>query len=107
MQNAECRNSGGQAGCGATVGGVEIIRGEYVRGTAESGHNENYHTIVVGDAVGDRHPLAHECNLIDIDMRFADRLVVQLTPDAAVARNAAMSERMKAVKTKSKPGKKI
>ena len=43
-----------------------------IRGTAESGHNENYHTIVVGDAVGDRHPLAHECNLIDIDMRFAD-----------------------------------
>ena len=43
-----------------------------IRGTAESGHNENYHTIVAGDAVGDRHPLAHECNLIDIDMRFAD-----------------------------------
>lgn len=46
-------------------------------------------------------------DIVAIDMRFADRLVVQLTPDAAVARNAAMSERMKAVKTKSKPGKKI
>ena len=42
-----------------------------------------------------------------VDMRFAGRLVVQLTPEAAVARNAAMSERMKGVKTKSKPGKKV
>jgi len=42
-----------------------------------------------------------------VDMRFAGRLVVQLTPEAAVARTAAISERMKAVKTKSKPGKKI
>ena len=43
-----------------------------VRATAESAHNENYHTIVVGDAVGDRHLLAHECNLIDIDLRYGD-----------------------------------
>ncbi len=43
-----------------------------VRATAESAHNENYRTIVVGDAVGDRHPLAHECNLTDIDLRYAD-----------------------------------
>jgi maleamate amidohydrolase len=43
-----------------------------IRSTAESAHNENLHTIVVGDAVGDRSELAHECNLIDIDMRFAD-----------------------------------
>jgi len=42
-----------------------------------------------------------------VDMRFAGRLVVQLTPEAAVARTAAMSERMKAVKAKSKPGKKV
>ncbi len=41
-----------------------------VRATAEAAHNENYHTIVVGDAVGDRHPLAHECNLTDIDLRY-------------------------------------
>ena len=42
-----------------------------------------------------------------VDMRFAGRLVVQLTPEAAVARTATMSERMKPVKNKSKPGKKI
>lgn len=43
-----------------------------IRGTAEAAHNANYHTIVVGDAVGDRHPLAHECNLTDIDLRYGD-----------------------------------
>ena len=43
-----------------------------VRGTTESAHNENYHTIVVSDAVGDRHDLAHQCNLIDIDLRYGD-----------------------------------
>jgi maleamate amidohydrolase len=43
-----------------------------IRGTAEAAHNANYHTIVVSDAVGDRHPLAHECNLTDIDMRYGD-----------------------------------
>lgn len=43
-----------------------------VRATAESAHNENYRTIVVGDAVADRHPLAHQCNLTDIDMRYGD-----------------------------------
>lgn len=45
-----------------------------IRSTAESSHNENFHTIVAGDAVADRSALAHECNLIDIDMRFADVL---------------------------------
>ena len=43
-----------------------------VRSTAESAHNYNFHVVVVGDAVGDRSGIAHECNLIDIDMRFAD-----------------------------------
>ena len=43
-----------------------------IRATAESAHNENYHTIVVREAVGDRHPLAHECNLTDIDLRYGD-----------------------------------
>ena len=42
-----------------------------------------------------------------VDLRFAGRLVVQLTPEAAVARDAAMSERRRPCKTKSKPGKKI
>lgn len=45
-----------------------------IRATAESAHNENYHAIVVADAVGDRHMLAHECNLTDIDLRYADVL---------------------------------
>lgn len=43
-----------------------------IRSTAESAHNESFHTIVVSDAVADRSQLAHECNLIDIDLRFAD-----------------------------------
>jgi maleamate amidohydrolase len=50
-----------------------------IRSTAESAHNESFHTIVVGDAVGDRSQVAHECNLIDIDLRFAD-----VVPTAAV-----------------------
>lgn len=43
-----------------------------VRSTSESAHNLNFHTIVAKEAVGDRHPLAHEANLTDIDLRFAD-----------------------------------
>jgi nicotinamidase-related amidase len=43
-----------------------------VRSTSESAHNLNFHTIVAEEAVGDRHPLAHEANLTDIDLRFAD-----------------------------------
>ncbi len=43
-----------------------------IRSTAESAHNLNLHTIVVEEAVSDRSILAHECNLIDIDLRYAD-----------------------------------
>ena len=43
-----------------------------IRGTAESAHNLNLRTIVVREAVGDRSPLAHETNLTDIDLRYAD-----------------------------------
>jgi nicotinamidase-related amidase len=43
-----------------------------IRGTAESAHNLNLHTIVVREAVGDRSSLAHEANLTDIDMRYGD-----------------------------------
>lgn len=43
-------------------------------------------------------------DIMAVDMRFSDRLVVQLTPDAATRREAALKERSK---TKSKPGKKI
>ncbi len=43
-----------------------------VRSTAESAHNAGLHTIIAQEAVGDRSALAHECNLIDIDMRFGD-----------------------------------
>jgi nicotinamidase-related amidase len=50
-----------------------------VRSTSESAHNLNYHTIVAAEAVGDRHPLAHEANLTDIDLRFGD-----VTPVAEV-----------------------
>jgi cell division protein FtsQ len=45
-------------------------------------------------------------DIASIDMRFSGRLVVQLSPEAAVARNAAMTERLKSMKAKSKPGKK-
>jgi cell division protein FtsQ len=40
-----------------------------------------------------------------VDMRFADRLVVQLTPEAATRREAAVKEMLK--KPKAKPEKKI
>jgi maleamate amidohydrolase len=43
-----------------------------IRATAESAHNRNMHGIVVRDAVGDRSPVAHEANLTDIDLRYAD-----------------------------------
>lgn len=43
-----------------------------IRGTAESAHNLNLHPIIVREAVGDRSPLAHECNLADIDLRYGD-----------------------------------
>lgn len=52
-----------------------------IRATAESAHNENYHTIVVGNAVGDRHPVAHQCNLTDIDLRYGD----VVSADAVIA----------------------
>jgi nicotinamidase-related amidase len=43
-----------------------------VRATAESAHNLNLHPIVVREAVGDRSPIAHEYNLTEIDLRYAD-----------------------------------
>ena len=46
-------------------------------------------------------------DIASVDMRFSGRLVVQLSPEAAVARNAAMTERIKNMKAKSKPGKKV
>jgi nicotinamidase-related amidase len=52
-----------------------------VRSTSESAHNLNFHAIVAAEAVGDRHPLAHEANLTDIDLRFAD-----VTPVAEVVK---------------------
>ncbi len=45
-----------------------------IRSTAESAHNLNLHPIVVREAVGDRSPVAHEANLVDIDLRFGDVL---------------------------------
>jgi nicotinamidase-related amidase len=52
-----------------------------VRSTSESAHNLNFHAIVAAEAVGDRHPIAHEANLTDIDLRFAD-----VTPVADVVK---------------------
>jgi nicotinamidase-related amidase len=50
-----------------------------IRGTAESAHNYNLHTIVVAEAVGDRSPKVHEYNLTDIDMRYADVVSLDTT----------------------------
>lgn len=50
-----------------------------IRATAESAHNLNLHTIVVSEAVGDRSPLAHEVNLTDIDLRYADVVALEDT----------------------------
>jgi maleamate amidohydrolase len=55
--------------CGCSTSGC-------VRSTSESAHNLNFYTIVAKEAVGDRHPLAHEANLTDIDLRFADVVAV-------------------------------
>ncbi len=43
-----------------------------IRSTAESAHNRNLHAVVVREAVGDRSQAAHDANLVDIDLRFAD-----------------------------------
>ncbi len=43
-----------------------------IRATAESSFNHQFHTIVVREAVGDRSPFAHEYNLVEIDLRYAD-----------------------------------
>lgn len=48
-----------------------------VRSTAESAHNRNLHTVVIREAVGDRSPIAHEANLTDIDLRYADVVGVE------------------------------
>ncbi|MDW6023413.1 isochorismatase family protein [Mesorhizobium sp. BAC0120] len=50
-----------------------------VRATAEGAHNLNLRTIVVREAVGDRSPLAHEVNLTDIDLRYADVVGIEET----------------------------
>lgn len=56
-----------------------------IRATAESAHNYNLHTIVVAEAVGDRSPVAHEYNLTDIDMRYADVVGLDATLDYLAA----------------------
>lgn len=62
-----------------------------IRSTAESAHNRNLHAIVARDAVGDRSPVAHEANLTDIDLRYAD---VVGTPEivAYLRRTATLGE---------------
>lgn len=43
-----------------------------VRATVVDAISHGYHTIVVGDAVGDRAPSAHEASLSDIDAKYGD-----------------------------------
>ncbi len=45
-----------------------------IRATCESSIDNNFHTIVPMEAVGDRCPSAHEANLFDINARYADVL---------------------------------
>jgi maleamate amidohydrolase len=45
-----------------------------IRATCESSIDNNLHTIVPMEAVGDRCPSAHEANLFDINARYADVL---------------------------------
>jgi maleamate amidohydrolase len=46
------------------------------------------HTIVVREAVGDRSPLAHEVNLTDIDLRYADVVGLEETITYLEGKNA-------------------
>jgi nicotinamidase-related amidase len=64
-----------------------------IRSTAESAHNRNLHAVVVREAVGDRSLVAHEANLVDIDLRYADvmgldEVVAYLNEAAAVGGRA-------------------
>lgn len=43
-----------------------------IRATASDAQNYNFYTILVREAVGERCKMAHEANLIDIDLRIAD-----------------------------------
>ncbi len=43
-----------------------------VRASASDAHDYNFYTVVVREAVGERCKMAHESNLIDIDLRYAD-----------------------------------
>lgn len=48
-----------------------------VRATAQASHDNNLHTIVPREAVGDRSRTAHEANLFDIDARMGDVVSVE------------------------------
>lgn len=63
------------------------------------------------DAIKELVAMDHESGLLSrdivaVDLRLSDRLVVQLTPEAATRREVAMKELLKG-KSKSKPGKRI
>jgi nicotinamidase-related amidase len=60
-----------------------------IRGTCESAHNYNFHTIVPAEAVGDRSASAHQANLFDIDMRYADVVPLQEVQDHLSSRVAS------------------
>jgi maleamate amidohydrolase len=59
-----------------------------IRATAVDAVQHGFHTIVVRDCVGDRHPDPHEANLFDIDSKYGD--VVSL--DEAIAAFEASRE---------------
>jgi nicotinamidase-related amidase len=48
-----------------------------VRASAQAAHDNNLHTIVVREAVGDRSRTAHEANLFDIDARMGDVVSIE------------------------------
>jgi nicotinamidase-related amidase len=60
--------------CGCVTSGC-------VRATAVDASQCGFRPAVVGEAVGDRSPLAHEANLIDIDQRYGDVIGLQSALD--------------------------
>jgi maleamate amidohydrolase len=65
--------------CGLTTSGC-------VRATAVDACGLGFRTIVVREAVGDRHPLVHEVSLFDLDAKYAD---VVAESDAIAGMSAA------------------
>lgn len=56
-----------------------------IRASASDAHDYNFYTVVVREAVGERCQMAHESNLIDIDLRYAD--VISMNETIAYLKN--------------------